>query len=127
VLAEIGADSVPEFIVFNKADMLEDHGAALVEEYQGSVAVSALTHQGIDVLLRRLADRMRAISRITELVVPFDRGDIVASVHREGEVVSIEEAETGLRIRARLSEASVGRLREFVVSVADGGNLENHG
>ena len=127
VLAEIGADSVPEFIVFNKADMLEDHGAALVAEYQGSVAVSALTHQGIDVLLRRLADRMRAISRITELVVPFDRGDIVASVHREGEVVSIEEAETGLRIRARLSEASVGRLREFVVSVVDGGNLENHG
>ncbi|MEY4995665.1 MAG: hypothetical protein RLZ67_390 [Actinomycetota bacterium] len=127
VLAEIGADSVPEFIVFNKADMLDDHGAALVEEYQGSVAVSALTHQGIDVLLRRLADRMRAISRITELVVPFDRGDIVASVHREGEVVSIEEAESGLRIRARLSEASVGRLREFVVSVVDGGNLENHG
>jgi GTP-binding protein HflX len=127
VLAEIGADSVPEFIVFNKADMLDDHGAELVEEYQGSVAVSALTHQGIDVLLRRLADRMRAISRITELVVPFDRGDIVASVHREGEVVSIEEAESGLRIRARLSEASVGRLREFVVSVVDGGNLENHG
>lgn len=127
VLAEIGADSVPEFIVFNKADMLDDHGAALVEESQGSVAVSALTLQGIDVLLRRLADRMRAISRITELVVPFDRGDIVASVHREGEVVSIEEADTGLRIRARLSEASVGRLREFVVSVADGGNLENHG
>lgn len=127
VLAEIGADSVPEFIVFNKADMLEDHGAALVEEYQGSVAVSALTHQGIDVLLRRLADRMRAISRVTELLVPFERGDVVASVHREGEVVSIEEAETGLRIRARLSEASAGRLREFVVGVVHGENLENHG
>jgi len=127
VLAEIGADSVPEFIVFNKADMLDDHGAALVEEYQGAVAVSALTHQGIDVLLRRLADRMRAISRVTELLVPFERGDVVASVHREGEVVSIEEAETGLRIRARLSEASAGRLREFVVGVAHGENLENHG
>lgn len=127
VLAEIGADSVPEFIVFNKADMLDDHGAALVEEYEGSVAVSALTHQGIDVLLRRLADRMRAISRVTELLVPFERGDIVASVHREGEVVSIEEAESGLRIRARLSEASAGRLREFVVGVANGENLENHG
>lgn len=127
VLAEIGADSVPEFIVFNKADMLDDHGAALVEEYEGSVAVSALTHQGIDVLLRRLADRMRAISRVTELLVPFERGDIVASVHREGEVVSIEEAETGLRIRARLSEASAGRLREFVAGVANGENLENHG
>ena len=122
VLAEIGADNVPEFIVFNKADMLDDHGAALVEEYQGAVAVSALKNEGMDILLRRLSDRMRAISKVTELLVPFERGDIVASVHREGEVVSIEEAETGLRIRARLSEASAGRLREFVVSTANGGN-----
>jgi GTPase len=122
VLAEIGADNVPEFIVFNKADMLDDHGAALVEEYQGAVAVSALQNQGMDVLLRRLSDRMRAISKVTELLVPFERGDIVASVHREGEVVSIEEAETGLRIRARLSEASAGRLREFVVTTSNSGN-----
>ena len=122
VLSEIGADNVPEFIVFNKADMLDDNGASLVEEYQGAVAVSALRNEGMDILLRRLSDRMRAISKVTELLVPFERGDIVASVHREGEVVSIEEAETGLRIRARLSEASAGRLREFVVSTSNGGN-----
>ena len=122
VLAEIGADNVPEFIVFNKADMLDDHGALLVEEYQGAVAVSALKQEGMDILLRRLSDRMRAISKVTELLVPFERGDIVASVHREGEVVSIEEAEAGLRIRARLSEASAGRLREFVVSTSNSGN-----
>jgi GTP-binding protein HflX len=122
VLAEIGADNVPEFIVFNKADMLDDHGALLVEEYQGAVAVSALKQEGLDILLRRLSDRMRAISKVTELLVPFERGDIVASVHREGEVVSIEEAEAGLRIRARLSEASAGRLREFVVSTSNSGN-----
>jgi GTP-binding protein HflX len=122
VLAEIGADNVPEFIVFNKADMLDDHGALLVEEYQGAVAVSALKQEGMDILLRRLSDRMRAISKVTELLVPFERGDIVASVHREGEVVSIEEAETGLRIRARLSEASAGRLREFVVTTSNSGN-----
>jgi hypothetical protein len=41
--------------------------------------------------------------------------------------VSIEEADTGLRIRARLSQASVGRLREFVVDTSHGGNLTNHG
>jgi GTP-binding protein HflX len=102
--------------------MLDDHGALLVEEYQGAVAVSALKQEGMDILLRRLSDRMRAISKVTELLVPFERGDVVASVHREGEVVSIEEAETGLRIRARLSEASAGRLREFVVSTSNSGN-----
>ena len=127
VLAEIGADSVPEFVVFNKVDLVEDHGASLVEDYQGSVAVSAITGEGLNNFLRRLADRMRAISQVTELLVPYERGDIVAAVHREGEVVSIEEGDAGMRIRARLSQASVGRLREFVVPVAYEGNLNHHG
>lgn len=126
VLAEIGADQVPEFIVFNKADKLEDFGAQLVEAHHGAVAVSALQNQGLDVLLRKLADRMRSITQVTDLVVPFDRGDILASIHREGEVVLSQDHPDGMHIRARLSEASAGRLREFVVQVDDEGNLRSH-
>ena len=126
VLAEIGADQVPEFIVFNKADKLEDFGAQLVEAHHGAVAVSALKNQGLDVLLRKLADRMRSITQVTDLVVPFDRGDILASIHREGEVVLSQDHPDGMHIRARLSEASAGRLREFVVQVDDEGNLRSH-
>ena len=126
VLAEIGADQVPEFMVFNKADLLDDYGAALMQDYEGAVAVSALRSEGLDVLLRRLADRMRAITRVTELLVPYDRGDVLASIHREGEVVMTEEEPEGMRIRARLSEASAGRLREFVVATEDARHLKNH-
>ena len=118
VLAEIGADRVPEFVVFNKCDLLDDGGASLVADVPGSVAVSAAKRTGMDVFLRTLADRMRAISTVTELVVPYDRGDVIAAVHREGEVVSTEDAGDGLRVRARLSAASAGRLREFVVDGA---------
>jgi GTP-binding protein HflX len=119
VLAEIGADQVPEFIVFNKADLLDDWGASLVEDHQGAVAVSALRNEGLEVMMRRLADRMRAITQVTELLVPYDRGDILASIHREGEVVMSELEDEGMRIRARLSGASEGRLREFVVPLTN--------
>jgi GTP-binding protein HflX len=119
VLAEIGADQVPEFIVFNKADLLDDWGASLVEDHQGAVAVSALRNDGLEVMMRRLADRMRAITQVTELMVPYDRGDILASIHREGEVVMSELEDGGMRIRARLSGASEGRLREFVVPLTN--------
>ena len=52
---------------------------------------------------------------VVELLVPYDRGDVLAAVHREGEVVSIERtSDDGMRVRARLSDASAGRLREFV-------------
>jgi GTP-binding protein HflX len=119
VLAEIGADQVPEFIVFNKADLVDDWGASLVEDHQGAVAVSALRNEGLEVMMRRLADRMRAITQVTELMVPYDRGDILASIHREGEVVLSELEDGGMRIRARLSSASEGRLREFVVPLTN--------
>jgi len=119
VLAEIDADQVPEFIVFNKADLLDDWGASLVEDHQGAVAVSALRNEGLEVMMRRLADRMRAITQVTELMVPYDRGDILASIHREGEVVMSELEDGGMRIRARLSSASEGRLREFVVPLTN--------
>ena len=118
VLTEIGAERVPELLVFNKRDVAADVADDLVADHPGSVAVSARTGDGIDLFLRTLADRLRSITTIVELLVPFDRGDVLASVHREGEVVSTVETGDGLVVRARLSDASAGRLAEFVVPSA---------
>ena len=116
VLSEIGADEVPELIVFNKSDLAPDDAPRLVVDHPGSVAVSAVTGDGVEVFLRTLADRLRALTNVVELLIPYDRGDVIASVHREGEVVSTTEADKGLTVRARLSDASAGRLAEFVVA-----------
>ncbi len=120
VLDEIDAARVPELLVFNKTDRI-DAGAlsALIADHPGSVAVSALTGEGIDGLLRTLSDRMRALSRVVELLIPYEHGEALAMVHREGEVVSIGHEESGTRVRARLSDASVGRLRDYVCGGAE--------
>jgi GTP-binding protein HflX len=115
VLTEIDAGSVPELLVFNKIDLAGSEAKRLVDDHPGSVAVSAATGEGMDVLLRTLADRLRSISTIVELAVPYERGDVIAAIHREGEVVSTSDEPEHLRVRARLSEASAGRLAEFVV------------
>jgi GTP-binding protein HflX len=114
VLAEIDADTVPELLVFNKLDAAPDAADDLVARHPGSVAISAGTGAGIDGLLTALADRLRAITAVVELLVPYERGDVLAAVHREGEVVSTFHDTDGVRVRARLSDASVGRLGEFV-------------
>jgi GTP-binding protein HflX len=116
VLKEIGAGDVPELLVFNKADMAPEAAEQMVQLHQGSVAISAVSGEGIEKLLQTIGDRMRSITAVVELLVPYDRGDIVAAVHREGEVVSTANEEEGMRIRARLADASAGRLSEFVVS-----------
>ncbi|MCB1000322.1 MAG: GTPase HflX [Acidimicrobiales bacterium] len=115
VLAEIDADRVPELIVFNKADLVPDVAKELVAGHEGSVALSAVTGEGIDDFLGALADRLRAIATPVELLIPYDRGDVLAAVHREGEVVSSAHEDGGVRVRARLADASAGRLAEFVV------------
>ncbi|NDD72518.1 MAG: GTPase HflX [Actinobacteria bacterium] len=115
VLAEIGADKVPELLVINKSDLDPDEAKRLVYEHQGAVAFSAMTGEGLNDLLLAIGDRMRALTTVIELLIPYDRGDIVATVHREGEVVSIANEDEGMRVRARLADASAGRLSEFVV------------
>lgn len=115
VLVEIGADKVPELLVINKADLDPDEAKRLAYEHQGSVIFSAMTGNGLNELLLAIGDRMRALTTVIELLIPYDRGDIVATVHREGEVVSTANEENAMRVRARLADASVGRLSEFLV------------
>ncbi len=121
VLSEIGANEVPELIVFNKADAAPDIDQ-LVHRHGGSVGISASTGAGIEEFLVALADRLRAMSTISELFIPWDRGDVVAAAHREGQVIVESSEHDGMRMRVRLEEASLSRLREWVVSTTDGGS-----
>ncbi len=114
VLEEIGAGDVPELLVFNKSD--QGSGAErLAERYEGSVATSAHSGHQIDLVMATIGDRVRSMTELAELVVPWDRGDVLASVHREGQVLSESAEEHGMRLRARLEPSSLGALREYVV------------
>ena len=116
VLNEIGASNVPRMLVVNKADVDPVGAKYLASAHSGAVSVSARTGEGIDQMLRALADRLRGLSSVTELLVPFERGDILAFVHREGEVLVEAPTDDGMRVRARLDEVSASKLREYVVT-----------
>jgi len=123
VLEQIGGSRVPELLVFNKADLAPEAVRELVAAHRGSVAVSGVTGEGIEDLLRVLSDRIRALSVVVELFIPYDHGEALAMVHREGEVVSTAHEETGALVRARLGDASVGRLRPYVVATNVGNDV----
>jgi GTP-binding protein HflX len=114
VLTEIGAGEVPELLVFNKADRTSE-AERLAERHPGSVAISAVTGEGIDQMLRVVGDRIRALTQVTELLIPFERGDVLAAVHREGQVLVEQPDEGGMRVRARLEPGSIGRLQDYVI------------
>ena len=114
VLREIGAQDVPELMVFNKIDLQQDDGG-LVSRHPGSIAMSAHTGEGVGDLLHALSQRLRAMTELVELAVPFDRGDVLAMIHREGQVLTESTDPSGMRVRARLDPDSKGRLSEWIV------------
>ena len=121
VLREIGADEVPELIVFNKADLPGPEGdpnpvPRLVKLNPGSVGVSAHTGAGIDDLQQAITDALHELSSPYELFVPWARGDALAAVHREGDVTEEHPGDDGMKLIARLEDASAKRLSEFIVA-----------
>ena len=115
VLDEIGAGEVPELYVFNKADVEPLVARRLVDREPGSVAISSTTGEGIDEMLAVVARRLRRQTIVAELHVPYQRGDVLALAHREGEVMETKESEDGWHILVRVDEGSAGRLTEFRV------------
>lgn len=115
-LHAIGAQDVPEVMVFNKTDLAPDV-SGLLSRFPGSVALSAKEGSGMDGLLDVLGDRLRAMTELLELTVPYDRGDVLAKIHREGQVLSETANETGIVVRARLDPDSKGRLSEWLSGV----------
>jgi GTP-binding protein HflX len=115
VLRDIGADDVPELLAFNKADQADpDSARRILQGHPGSVLLSAATGEGVDRLLAAVGDRLRAMTHVVELVVPYDRGDVVAAVHRQGEVVSECHDADGTRLWARIRPEDLSRFNEFV-------------
>jgi GTPase len=47
--------------------------------------------------------------------VPYERGDVLAALHRAGEVLVEVHDERGTRVRARLPASVNGRFEEFAV------------
>ena len=116
VLDEIGGRGVPELLAFNKADLAHDNATRLSARHPGSVALSAVSGEGIDELLRAIGDRLRALTSVVELVVPYDRGDVIAAVHREGEVLVESAGEGAMRLRVRFDDAARSRFEDYVQS-----------
>lgn len=117
VLADIGAQDVPELVVVNKSDAAEsDVLSRLLRREPHSIAVSARSGDGIDKLLSLIEDELPHAPMQVDLIVPYDRGDLVARAYREGELDVVEHIEAGTRIIGRVGEGLARDLTKAAVT-----------
>jgi len=119
VLGEIEAAAVPELIVVNKVDaMSEEDILTLRRALPGAVWVSARTGVGLEQLREIVAARLPHPDVEVDVLVPYDRGDLVARVHRDGEVLKETHEAGGTRLSARVDGGLAAALEGFAAPVA---------
>ena len=116
VVGEAGASDVPELIVFNKADLVDDNQRLLLRGLEPrAVFASARTGEGIDEILEIIADTIPSPSIEVTLLVPYNRGDLISSLHLRGIIDSTDYEEGGTRVQARIKPADLPAFAEFAV------------
>jgi GTP-binding protein HflX len=114
VFAEHDSGPAPELIVVNKTDAASDLGLAkLRRALPGAMFVSARTGDGVEALRRRMAELAAPTDTAVDVVIPYDRGDLVSRVHADGRVQETEHISDGTRIKARVPVALAASLRQF--------------
>ncbi len=96
VLTEIGASHVPEIIAVNKADIANPETVAdVLRSEPHAVVVSAHTGSGISQLLAAIETDLPGHLVDVDVVLPFNRGDLISRMYKAGEVMSIDHDEFG--------------------------------
>jgi GTP-binding protein HflX len=116
VLAEIGADKVPEIVVVNKSDAADPLVLARLRQREPhSVVVSARTGEGIDEALALVEDDLPRPGVEFEALVPYARGDLIDRLHQHGEIESLEHTGEGTVVRGRANPDLAGELAAYPV------------
>jgi GTP-binding protein HflX len=119
VLDEIGASNMPEVLALNKIDLLPgSRRARLALRYPGSVPVSAITGEGVEGLLEAIGAAVPMPPVDVRALIPWDRGDLVAMLYRDAEVLSADAEPDGTQVHARVGLRELAAIRSFTNGVA---------
>jgi len=116
VLNDLGAADQPTLTVFNKIDLLWDKEAAMADlrmRYPEACFVSAHTGEGLSELFEAMEAIIERDFTQLRMLIPHDRYDLVARIHREGGVRKEEVRDDGTYVVGSLPQRLVSTLEPY--------------
>ena len=113
VIDEIGGKDIPEIIAINKVDIADP--AVIMEilrKEPNSYAFSVRTGFGIEGLLHAIESSLPRPSVEIDVVIPYNRGDLVHAIHERGEIFREEYVAEGTSIHARVDGGLAQRIEK---------------
>ena len=112
VLGEIGAGTVPNRLVLNKTDLVDDATrAALTAEFPDAIQLSAKDPDDVAGLRETIIDFFEADFEDVVLVIPYTRGQLAGQVRQSMRVIAETHEEDGTHLRVKAPAAEIARVR----------------
>ena len=111
VIDEIGGKEIPEIIAINKVDVADPAVIIkILRKEPNSYAFSVRTGFGVEGLLHAIEASLPRPSIEINVVIPYDRGDLVHAIHESGEIFSEQYLPEGTLIHARVNGGLAQRI-----------------
>ena len=111
VIDEIGGKDIPEIIAINKVDIADPNVIMeILRKEPNSYAFSVRTGFGVEGLLHAIESSLPRPSVEINVVIPYDRGDLVHAIHERGEIFSEQYIAEGTSIHARVDGGLAQRI-----------------
>jgi GTP-binding protein HflX len=108
VLRDLEANDKPRVTALNKIDLLDDPSVIDTSLYPNAVPVSALHKIGLHALLQKIAGVLAASMEQVQVLIPFNKAELVELFHRRGHVEREEHLPEGTCITGRLPRSLKG-------------------
>ncbi|KAB2029989.1 hypothetical protein ES319_D05G199700v1 [Gossypium barbadense] len=102
VLAELDVSEIPKLMVWNKVDKVTDPEKIKLEaeRREDIVCISALTGEGLLEFCNAVQEKLKDSMVPVEAFVPFDKGELLSTIHQVGMVEKTEYTENGTFVKA---------------------------
>jgi GTP-binding protein HflX len=115
VLDDLGASERPIVTALNKIDRLPASGGAAshLSDQPNSVALSALTGEGMPELLARLEDVLGEELVEVAVMLPYRRGDLLGLFHQRGVIEREQHSAEGTLVWGKLPSRLAPRFQAY--------------
>lgn len=115
LLESLGVLDKPIITVFNKIDLVDRNSWIRPWNNRDKIVeTSAVTGFGIDILIREIIELVKSNVFVADLLIPYEKGNIVAFIHKHGHVINEEYTGEGVRIKAEIDKSKTAILKEYI-------------
>ncbi|MBR6097113.1 MAG: GTPase HflX [Oscillospiraceae bacterium] len=109
LIAQLGAEGTPCIRVYNKCDLY----SGLLPRERDAVCISARSGEGAEDLRKAVERALGRSKRRAVFLLPFDKGALLETLHREAAVLSTEYTDRGTRVEAIVKAELWPKLRDY--------------